>query len=158
MKITIKKCETAPKQDARGHLKCGRGVEVTDIGAFMKDWAMALEGKKGNGVSEADWAAIVKEITGGIELKPPGSQRPTDKEIAATAANQIYLSKTVPKGTVGIMVHEGWITLEGEVEWCYQKNYAENAVEWLAGVKGVSNQIRIKRTMTPAEIEMAIVG
>jgi VCBS repeat-containing protein len=100
----------------------------------------------------------LKSIAGGIEIKLPHAQRPTDKEIAATAANQINLSSTMPKGTVGVTVHGGWITLQGEVEWHYQKTYAENAVEHLAGVKGVFNQIMIKSTLTSAQVETAIIS
>jgi len=46
----------------------------------------------------------------------------------------------------------------GEVEWYYQKAYAENATEHLAGVKGVINQITIKTIPASAEVETAAIS
>ena len=42
------------------------------------------------------------------------------------------------------------------MEWWYQKNAAENAVQYLAGVTGVTNLITIKPKLAPADIETAI--
>ena len=153
--MKIKKSETKPKPDVLADFKCAHGAKPADIAVFVKDWAVALKGGKWDAVQAAKWVASVKSIAGGIE-KLPDSQRRMDKDIAATATNQIYLSSTVPKGTVGIMVHDGWITLEGEVGWCYQKNYAANAVEHLAGVKGVSNQMTIKPNLASEQVETAV--
>jgi osmotically-inducible protein OsmY len=162
MKCKIENGEPRLKQEVLSNLNSVHGAKLTDIGLFVKDWAIALEvgttshGGKRDAVRAAEWVASVKAIAGGINVKLPDSQRRTDKEIAAAAANQINLSSTVPKGTVAIKVHEGWITLEGEVEWYYQKKYAENAVEHLAGVKGVLNQITIKPAPAPTETATAL--
>ena len=51
---------------------------------------------------------------------------------------------------------EGWITLEGEVAWWYRKDAAEKAVQHLMGVNGVTNQLLIKPTLAPADVEKAI--
>ncbi|MGH8570404.1 MAG: BON domain-containing protein, partial [Gammaproteobacteria bacterium] len=51
---------------------------------------------------------------------------------------------------------KGWVTLEGEVEWQYQKRAAENAVRYLTGVMGVSNQIAVKPRVSPVEIKSKI--
>ena len=50
------------------------------------------------------------------------------------------------------------MTLEGEVEWNYQRDYAERAIRWIKGVKGVSNLIRLRprATPSPAEIKQKI--
>ena len=53
-------------------------------------------------------------------------------------------------------VSEGRITLEGQVEWWYQKDAAEDGVRYLAGVNRVFNLITIKPKVTPAKIEAAI--
>ena len=153
VKSKIKKSETEPKQDVLAGTKHEPGARVADIGAFVKDWAATHKGGKWNVVHAAQWVVNLKSIAGGIEMKLPASQRPTDKEIAATAANQINLSSTMPKGTVGVTVHGGWITLEGEVESYYQKAYAENATEHLSSVKGVFTQITIKPALTSAQLE-----
>jgi osmotically-inducible protein OsmY len=53
-------------------------------------------------------------------------------------------------------VREGSITLEGEVEWWYQKSAAENAVLRQAGIKTLINLITIKPKVASADVDSAI--
>jgi osmotically-inducible protein OsmY len=162
MKSNITKSDTELKKDVLAEFEYEPGVNVTDIGVLVKDGAVTLNGyatsygEKWDAVRVAKRVAGVKAIADDIEVKLPGSQRRTDGDIAAAAAHQINWSTTIPSGTVEVTVREGWITLEGEVEWWYQKNAAENVVLHLAGVKGVSNLITIKPKLVPAEIETVI--
>ena len=57
---------------------------------------------------------------------------------------------------IKVVVEDGWVTLEGEVEWRYQREDAEKAVTGLRGVKGISNQIQVKPRVAPAEIKRKI--
>jgi osmotically-inducible protein OsmY len=50
----------------------------------------------------------------------------------------------VPNDKVKVKVERGWLTLEGEVEWNFQKDAAKKAVSNLSGVAGVTNNIKIK--------------
>jgi osmotically-inducible protein OsmY len=50
----------------------------------------------------------------------------------------------------------GWVTLDGEVEWQYQKTAAENALRYLLGVKGITNRIAIKPKLNPADVKSKI--
>ena len=70
--------------------------------------------------------AGVKAIAGDIEVKLPGSVSYTD--MAAAAEHNFEWSTTVPMGAITAIVRHGWITLEGEVEWWYQRNAAGNFV------------------------------
>jgi len=63
---------------------------------------------------------------------------------------------TVPRDRVKVTVSDGWITLEGDVEWQYQREAAESAVRHLMGVKGVVNLITIKPRLSPTEIRSKI--
>lgn len=162
MKSNLKKSDTELKRDVLAELKYEPSVKVTDIGVLVNDGAVTLNGyatsygEKWDAVRAAKRVAGVKAIADDIEVKLPDSQRRTDGEIAAAAANQIAWSTTIPSGTVEVTVSEGWITLEGEVEWWYQKNAAEKAVLHLTGVKGVTNLIAIRPRLAPAEVETAI--
>lgn len=62
----------------------------------------------------------------------------------------------MPKGTIEVTVREGRITLGGEVDWWYQKNAAEQAVQLVAGVKAVTNSITIKPKAATTEVKAAI--
>jgi osmotically-inducible protein OsmY len=57
---------------------------------------------------------------------------------------------------VVVTVRDGWFTIDGDVEWGYQKDFVARAVRHLSGVKGVSNLISIKPRMTAQEIESDI--
>jgi osmotically-inducible protein OsmY len=57
---------------------------------------------------------------------------------------------------IKVIVKKGWITLEGEVEWNYQRETTENAVRWIKGVNGVSNLIQVKPRVAPSEIKRKI--
>jgi osmotically-inducible protein OsmY len=57
---------------------------------------------------------------------------------------------------IKVVVKDGWVMLEGEVEWRYQREDAEKAVAGLRGVKGISNQIQVKPRVAPAEIKRKI--
>ena len=61
-------------------------------------------------------------------------------------------------GAVMVTVADGGITLDGEVEWWYQKNAAANAVQFLAGVTSLANQIAITPKLVPGEVETAITA
>ena len=162
MKNNIEKTDRELQADVLAELKYEPSVTVTDIGVSVKDGTVTLNGyatsysEKQGAVRSTKRVAGVKAIADDIEVKLPFSVHPTDGEIATAAANQIKFYWAVPTNTVQVTVREGWITLEGQVEWWYQKNAAENAVRNLSGVKGVSNSITIKPTLTPAKVEMDI--
>ena len=154
--------DTELKMDVLAELRYEPSVRITDIGVLVKDGAVTLNGyatnycEKCDAVSAAKRVAGVRAIADDIEVKLPDSIRRTDGEIAAAAANQIDWSTTIPRNAVEVTVSEGQITLEGEVEWWYQKDAAENAVQYLAGVRGVANLITIKPKLAPGDIETAL--
>ena len=156
------KTDAELKMDVLAELGYEPRVKITDIGVLVKDGAVTLNGyathycEKRDAVCAAKRVAGVRAIADDINVKLPESIRRTDGEIAAAAANQIDWSTTIPRGAAEITVSEGQITLEGEVEWWYQKNAAENAVQYLAGVRGVTNLITIKPKLAPVDFETAI--
>jgi osmotically-inducible protein OsmY len=62
----------------------------------------------------------------------------------------------VPDEKIKVVVNNGWVTLEGEVEWQYQKEAAESAVRYLTGVIGVTNSITIKPRVSPTDVKIKI--
>jgi hypothetical protein len=86
---------------------------------------------------------------------PVISKRP-DPEIARDAVATIQIELPYSYEHIKVVVKEGWVTLEGEVEWHYQRERTEDAVQRLRGVKGISNLIRIKPKTVPADIKRKI--
>jgi len=150
------------KNDILSELKYEPGVKTSDIGVLVKDGTVTLNGftssywEKANAVRAAKRVVGVNAIADDIQVKLPGSFNRTDGDIASAAAQQIKWSPTIPVDKVKVTVRDGWLTLEGEVEWWFEKNAAENAVHYLMGVKGVSNSISIKPKLSAIAIESDI--
>jgi len=163
MSTTTDKSDTEIKDDVLLELKFEPSVKVTDIGVLVKDGTVTLNGfatsygEKYDALKTAKRVSGVRAIANDIEVKFPESMKRNDGDIAAAAANNIeWLSWNLPGKTVQITVADGWITLEGQVEWWYQKDAAENTVRYISGVKGISNLITIKPKVTAAKVETAI--
>jgi osmotically-inducible protein OsmY len=159
---TFDKTDTEIKTDVLSELRYDPSLKVTDIGVLVKDGTVTLNGyttsfdKKLAAVHAVKRVAGVVAIADDIELKIPDINHRTDGEIAAAAAHKIAWSTTIPKGTVEITVRNGWVILEGEVEWWFQKNAAETVVRSILGINGVSSSISIKPTDKIPAVGMGI--
>ena len=162
MQRTIEKTDTELQKDVMSELKYDPSVKVSDIGVLAKDGTVTLNGyatsynEKWEAVHATKRVAGVKAIADDIEIQLPASYHRTDTDIAAAAINQIEWSTTIPNGTVQATVRDGWITLDGQVEWWYQKNAAGSLVKQMAGVKGVTNSISISPKVTKKAVETDI--
>ncbi|WP_437306456.1 BON domain-containing protein [Sorangium sp. So ce388] len=95
-------------------------------------------------------SAVVNEL----DVKLP--DRRTDEDIAAAAVRALEWNILVPADKIKVTVSNGWLKLEGEVSWRFQKNAAERAVRKLPGVRGVSNLITVGPSVTPTEVKARI--
>jgi osmotically-inducible protein OsmY len=158
MKTTLEKSDTEIKNDVLAELKYEPSVKVTDIGVLVKDGTVTLNGsatsyaEKWEAVRAAKRVAGVTAIADDITVKLWDSFVRTDSDIATSAANQFKWITSIPTGKVQLTVSDGWITLDGELEWYFEKDEAERTVRALAGVKGVSNLIKIKPKLSSSEI------
>src|SRR5260370_20326203 len=108
------------------------------------------------------WQAqrIAKRVAGAtalannIEVKL--SSERTDPDIAEAARSSLKSDSRVPADRVRVVVERGWITLEGTVDYYYQKSAAESDVRNLAGVRGVTNALAVTPKVSPTEIRMKI--
>ena len=98
----------------------------------------------------------VKAIAQDIEVRPAGTHKTADDEIAKRAVNTLGWHVTVPKDAVQVKVQNGWITLNGRVEWQYQKTAAADAVRDLSGVVGVSNMIEVTPHASSVDVKKRI--
>ncbi|NOT61879.1 MAG: BON domain-containing protein [Acidobacteria bacterium] len=92
----------------------------------------------------------VKAIANDLEVKPPAER--TDTEVASAAVEALERNVNVPAQGIKLTVKKGWLTLEGTVDWWYQRQAAETAVRYLAGVRGLSNNIMVKARVNDTEV------
>ena len=98
----------------------------------------------------------VKAVAEEIEVKLPYDVRRGDENIAGAAIERLAWDATVPPDAVEVRVEKGWVTLNGEVDWQFQKEAAAQAVRTLIGVVGVSNLIEIKPTVNADDVSQNI--
>jgi osmotically-inducible protein OsmY len=148
--------------DVLDQLRWEPGVNATDIGATVKDGVVTLEGTVDSFAEK--WAAerAVKRLPGvkalavELEVRLPGSCERNDADIARAAENALEWNVAVPSDRIKVTVENGRIRLEGEVDWQFQRSAAEGSVNYLMGVKGVTNLITIKPKVAPPEIKEKI--
>jgi osmotically-inducible protein OsmY len=131
-----------------------------DIALAVKDGVVTLSGfarsywEKDEAEKAAKRVFGVKAVANDIEVKTPWER--TDPEIAREAVQEIQNHVSLPADRIKVTVRSGWVTLEGNVNWQYQKALAESAVKRLKGVIGVTNNIEVKPTVSPTDIKSKI--
>ena len=150
------------QRDILDELKWEPSVNPTHIGVSVKEGIVSLAGYVASYAEKyaAERAAKrvngVKAVVNDLEVKLPGTNKRTDEDIAADCIRALKANLWVPAEKIKLTVSKGWVTLEGEVEWQYQKNRAEQAVRYIPGVVGVTNLIVIKPRVSPNELREKI--
>lgn len=150
------------QRDVLEELKWEPAVDAANIGVAVKEGVVTLTGhvpsytEKYAAEKAAKRVYGVKAVANELDVKIPGSSKRTDEDIAIAAAHALESNVSVPSGQIKAIVNNGWITLEGEVEWQFQKDAAAHAVRDLAGVTGVTNMIKIKPKVSPVELRNKI--
>src|SRR5205823_2417892 len=137
-------------------------VKSTEVGVAVKDGIVTLTGyvdsytKRYYAEQAAKRVYGVKAVVNDLQVHLPTSSERTDEDIARAAVRALENRITVPRDRIKVRVSDGWITLEGDVEWHYQREAAESAVRYLSGVKGVTNLITVKPRVSPTDIRAKI--
>jgi osmotically-inducible protein OsmY len=148
--------------DVLAELRWEARVQPNEIGVAVKGGVVALTGwvdsytKKWAAEQAAHRVRGVKAVANDIEVRLPGSAQRTDADIAEAAARALEWDVNVPASKVTVTVSKGWVTLEGQVEWYYQREAAERDVRRLAGVTGVTNLIKVAPRATPIDLKKKI--
>lgn len=138
------------QRDVENAIKWEPLMHAAEIGVTAKDGIVTLTGvvdsyaKKMEAEKAAKKVIGVKALVEKIDVKFSGSWTKTNEEIATDVLQSLKSNWSVPQDRVTVKVEDGWVTLEGELPWNYQKESAKNAVNYLMGVKGVTNNIKIK--------------
>ena len=148
--------------DVMAQLRWEPFLNATEIGVSVKKGIVTLSGivdsfpKKIAAEKATKKVSGVKAVVENIQVGLSPDARKTDTEIAADVLNALKAHVLVPDKQLQIQVEEGVITLEGEVEWEYQRTMAQNAVENLAGLRYVYNNIAIRPKISPENIKEKI--
>lgn len=137
-------------------------LNATGIGVSVNDGIVTLSGHVESfpEKSQAEHAtARVKGVHGvvsNIEVRLPGLYERSDEEIALAASNAIAWNSVLPKDKIKVRVENGRVTLEGDVNWHYQRIAADHAVRCLTGVRDVNNHIAVRPVADAATVQAEI--
>ena len=137
-------------------------IDDREISVSVEDGVATLRGTVGNFFEkwEAGSRAIrihgVRALANDIEVQLPGDRRRGDTDMARAAAEALAWDVSMPPDRVKVTVSDGWIALDGEVDWGYQKWAAEASIRRLIGVRGVTNGVTVKPKVVPTDIKARI--
>jgi osmotically-inducible protein OsmY len=154
------------QKDVQDAIKWEPLLHAAEIGVSVKDGVVTLSGtvdnffKKTEADNAAKGVAGVKAVVENIEVKYANGYSKSNNEIATEVLKALNDEWSVPNDKVIIEVNNGWVTLSGDVHWNYQREAAKSAINYLTGVKGVTNNIRIeseiKDAIEKADVEKAL--
>jgi osmotically-inducible protein OsmY len=138
------------KQDVERELRYDPDIDATDIGVAVQDGVVTLAGfvrtygDKWTAERDAKRVLGVRAVANDLDVRLPVTDVRTDPEIAREVARQIKHFLPLPSEHITATVRDGVVTLEGEVEWKFESQRAEDAVRLVKGVKGVTNLVAVK--------------
>ena len=150
------------QHDVLAELEWEPSVDASKIGVTAKGGVVTLTGFVDSYANKMTAERVAKRVYGAkavandIEVKILGSSQRSDGDIAAAALNALKWDTTVAEDRIKVTVRNGWITLEGTVDWGYQKDTAERVVRNLTGVIGLSSQVTVKSRVKPGDIKNKI--
>src|SRR5882757_4310276 len=158
----IMKSDSEIERDVKDELSWNPDIDATDIAVSVKKGVVTLTGFVKSYTDKFEAEAAAKRVSGvvavanDIEVRMPSVDERPDPEIARDAVAAIKSQLPISSEHIKIVVKNGWVTLEGQVEWQYQRQTAESAVRRIKGVKGVSNLIQLQPRARPDEIRHKI--
>ncbi len=156
--------DTAIRNDVLAELEWNPMIaKPTQISVAVNNGVVTLTGTVNSYVEKMAAERAAKRVWGvraladDLQVKLPSESVRSDSDIAAAALRALQWDTWVPADRIQVTVHEGWVTLEGNVDWYYQKRAAERDVRNLLGVRGVTNLITVALHRTsPTEIKARI--
>jgi osmotically-inducible protein OsmY len=141
------------REDVERELYYTAGVNSAGIGVAVDDGIVTLTGEvnsyheKLEAVHAAERIQSVRAVACALEVRLPAMQERDDTDIARAVANILGWNECVPPDRIRVAVENGWVTLEGTVEWQFQKMAAAAAVAPVAGIRGITNLLAVNPTV-----------
>lgn len=150
------------RADIEAELEFEPSLNAASIGVAVKDGVATLTGHVASYAEKIAAERAVSRVKGvraiaeEIEVRLPFEVKKDDGEIARRVANELNWSASLPADAVRSKVENGWVTLNGEVDWQYQKEEAAAGLRRLSGIVGVTNLIKIRPHPTAADVSEQI--
>jgi osmotically-inducible protein OsmY len=150
------------KRDVEDEVKYDVAVDSTDIGVSVKNGVVALTGYVGSYSQKLQAEADAKRVSGvmavanDLEVRLASADSRPDPDIARDLVTELKLELPYSYENIKSVVKNGWVTLEGDLEWNYQRTRAESTAQRVKGVLGVINHIKLAPRVKPTEVKAKI--
>ena len=156
------KTDVELKTDVTAELAWDPAVKSTAIGVAVRDGVVTLSGhletfaEKHAAARALRRVAGVKAIALELDVKLAPDHKRSDTDIAAGAEEALKWNTLVPLESIRLTVDHGWVTLQGDVEWDYQRRSVEKAIRPLMGVVGISNELTLRVRPRATDLSLKI--
>jgi osmotically-inducible protein OsmY len=150
------------QQDVIDQLKWEPLLNSAQIGVAVKNGIVTLSGivetyyKKTRAENAAKKVSGVRAVAEELQVGVSPLYKKTDTEIAEAVLNTLKLHTSVPDDKIKVKVEDGIVTLEGEVDWDYQRRTAKESLTGLLGVRDIISYITLKPTVSADNIKQRI--
>jgi osmotically-inducible protein OsmY len=150
------------KQHVENALEWEPSFDADDIGVSVDGGVVTLRGDVGSyaAKSAAERVALrvygVKAVANDLTVRLPTAFERNDTDIAQAALTALTWNAAVPGNRVTLTVSNGWLTLNGTLDWQFQKEAAARAVRDLTGVRGVTNNIIVTPHVQAGDVQAKI--
>jgi osmotically-inducible protein OsmY len=137
------------QRDVQNAIKWEPLLHAAEIGVTAIDGVVTLTGIVDSYAKKYEAEEATKKVSGlkalveKIEIKFSSTWKKDDTEIATEILNALKWDWEIPSDDIIVKVENGWVRLDGEVQWNYQREAAKKAVKQLSGVLGVTNDIKL---------------
>ena len=150
------------QRDVLDELEYGPTVDAGEIGVSAQDGIVALSGnvksfaEKWSAVRATERVEGVRAVVDETRIQLSSLYQRTDEDIARAVVNALKWDVFVPEERIKVHVEDGLVTLKGSVDYKQQQMAVERAIRNLAGVKGITNHIKVKPVTSPWEVKSKI--
>ena len=149
------------KDDGEAGLEWHPGVDgpridvaaVGDVITITCHLRSDAEERSAERIAEHDGA---QGLANDIDVQLAGGDPVDDADIVQSAVSALNWNFNVPEGRIRVLATKGFLTIEGDVDWHYQQRAAEDAVRYLRGVRGLSNQVVVNAHADAGEVKSNI--
>lgn len=150
------------QEDILNALEWDPSVDAARIGVSVRKGIATLQGtvrsyfQKTTAQRIATHVHGIRAVANDVTVNLDGLTPRSDSQIAEAVANTLAWNTAVPLNAVKATVTDGWVTLNGSVDWQFERSAAQRSVEHLNGVRGVTNAIALKPHVSPADVKVKI--
>lgn len=151
------------RYDIEQELRSDPNIDATYVAVNVNDGVASLTGYVLTDPERRAAEAAARRVSGvlgvadEIEVRPPSVDDRLDPDVARDAAAAIERTNAALADRIVVLVANGWVRLEGDVDSRQQSDQLKAAVEQIAGVRGVVAELRFQPVLEPTVVKQAIV-